>query len=92
MSFEVRLHPDVVKFLGDLNPETKKRLKSGIKSLELDPFKSRSHSDIKKLKGTKKREDLYRLRVGDYRVIYAVEESTIFVLEIITRERGYDWL
>jgi mRNA interferase RelE/StbE len=92
MIFEIRLHPDAVKFLVNLNPETKEKLKSGIKSLETDPFKSRSRSDIKKLKGTKKREDLYRLRVGDYRVIYAVEKNTVFVLEIIPRERGYDWL
>jgi mRNA interferase RelE/StbE len=92
MSFEIRLHPDAVKFLADLNPETKGRLKSGIKSLETDPFKSRSHSDIKKLKGTKKREDLYRLRVGDYRIIYAGEANIIFILEIIPREKGYDWL
>jgi mRNA interferase RelE/StbE len=92
MNYEVRLHPDVVKFLDDLNPETKERLKSGIKSLIIDPFKSRSQSDIKKMKGTKKRADLYRLRVGDYRVIYAVEENIIFVLEIVPRERGYDWL
>ena len=92
MSFEIKLHPDAVKFLVNLNPETKERLKSGIKSLEIDPFKSRSHADIKKLKGTKKRDDLYRLRVGDYRVIYAVEENTVLVLEIILRERGYNWL
>jgi len=92
MSFEIKLHPDAVKFLVNLNPETKERLKSGIKSLEIDPFKSRSRSDIKKLKGTKKRDDLYRLRVGDYRIIYAVEENTVLVLEIIPRERGYDWL
>ncbi|KKH48763.1 plasmid stabilization protein [Methanosarcina sp. 1.H.T.1A.1] len=92
MSFEIKLHPDTVKFLVNLNPETKERLKSGIKSLEIDPFKSRSRSDIKKLKGTKKRDDLYRLRVGDYRVIYAVEENTVLVLDIIPRERGYDWL
>ena len=92
MSFEIKLHPDAVKFLVNLNPETKERLKSGIKNLEIDPFKSRSHADIKKLKGTKKRDDLYRLRVGDYRVIYAVEENTVLVLEIIPRERGYNWL
>ena len=85
--FEIRLHPDAVKFLVDLNPETKERLKSGIKSLETDPFKSRSHSDIKKLKGTKKREELYRLRIGNYRIIYAVEENTVFVLEIIPRKK-----
>jgi mRNA interferase RelE/StbE len=92
MSFKIRLHPDAVKFLVYLNSETKERLKSGIKNLETDPFKSRSHADIKKLKGTKKREDLYRLRVGDYRVIYTVESNTVFVLEIIPREKGYDWL
>jgi mRNA interferase RelE/StbE len=92
MGFKIRLHPDAVKFLLDLNTETKERLKSGIKLLETDPFKSRPHADIKKLKGTKKREDLYRLRVGDYRVIYAVEDDTIFVLEIIPREKGYGWL
>jgi mRNA interferase RelE/StbE len=92
MSFEIKLHPDAVKFLVNLNPETKERLKSGIKNLEIDPFKSRSHADIKKLKGTKKRDDLYRLRVGDYRVIYAVEKNTVLVLEIIPRERGYNWL
>jgi mRNA interferase RelE/StbE len=75
MSFKVRLHPDAVKFLIDLNTETKERLKSGIKSLETDHFKIQSHADIKKLKGTKKREDFYRLRVGDYRVIYTVEDD-----------------
>jgi len=92
MVFLIRLHPDAVKFLEGLEPETKERLKSGIKSLEMDPFKSHPHSDIKKLKGRKKRDELYRLRIGNYRVIYAVEESTIYVLEIIPREKGYDWL
>jgi mRNA interferase RelE/StbE len=92
MSFKIRLHPDAVKFLLDLNTETKERLKSGIKSLETDPFNSRPRADIKKLKGTKKRENLYRLRVGDYRVICAVEGDIIFVLEIIPREKGYEWL
>lgn len=92
MNFEIKLHPDAVKFLIDLSPETKERLTSGIRSLGTDPFKSRSHADIKKLKGTKKRDDLYRLRVGDFRVIYKVEDNIIFVLEIIPREKGYDWL
>jgi len=62
MTYKIRLHPDAIKFLINLNSETKERLKSGMKSLETDPFKSRSGSNVKKLKGTKKREDLYRLR------------------------------
>jgi mRNA interferase RelE/StbE len=92
MGFEIKLHPDAVKFMLNLDPDTKERIKTGIKSLETSPFRSQSRSGIKKLKGTKKREDLYRLRVGDYRVIYAVEDDTVFVLEIIPREKGYDWL
>ncbi|MGB9938324.1 type II toxin-antitoxin system RelE family toxin [Methanosarcina sp.] len=32
------------------------------------------------------------MRVGGYRVVYAVENNTIFVLEIISREKGYAWL
>ncbi|MDD3041948.1 MAG: hypothetical protein PHV51_11525 [Methanosarcinaceae archaeon] len=54
MNFEVKLHPDTVKFLVDQDPDTKDRIKTGIKNLEIDPFKSRSRSGIKKLKGTKK--------------------------------------
>jgi mRNA interferase RelE/StbE len=92
MNFDVRLHPDAVKFLLDLDEDTKERIKAGLKNLQANPFKSHSRSGIKKLKGTKKREDLYRLRVGDYRVIYTVENNTVFVLEIIPREKGYDWL
>jgi mRNA interferase RelE/StbE len=92
MTYKIRLHPDAIKFLTNLNSETKERLKSGMKSLEIDPFKSRSGSDVKKLKGTKKREDLYRLRVREYRVIYSVEENTVFILEIIPRGRGYSWI
>jgi len=47
MTYKVRLHPDAVKFLLDLNFETKERLKSGMKSLEIDPFKSRSGPILK---------------------------------------------
>ena len=40
----------------------------------LRPFgkKGETGADIAVLRGTKGREDLSRLRVGDYRVIYAV--------------------
>lgn len=34
MSFEVRLHPDAVKFLLDLDEDTKERVKDGIKNLK----------------------------------------------------------
>jgi len=32
---------------------------------------------------------MYRLRIGDYRFEYFVEEKTIYVVEAFRRERGY---
>jgi mRNA interferase RelE/StbE len=48
--------------------------------------------DVKRLKGTRGREDLYRLRVGDYRVVFARSQSEIRVTRILHRSEGYDWL
>lgn len=92
MTFVIKLHPDVGKFLKKLDTDTAKRIKSGLRTLENDPYNSKSRSDIKKLKGTKGRHDLYRLRIGNYRAIYSIENDTIWVTEIIPREKGYKWL
>ena len=92
MSFIVKLHPNVVKFLNNLDKDTKIRIISTIRNLENDTVKSRSKADIKILKGTKGRHNLYRLRIGDYRVIYSIEDDTLWVTEIFGREKGYKWL
>ncbi len=89
MGFEVKLHPEAVKYLKSLEPETQERIKASLRLLGEDPFKKRSGADIKKLKGTKGRKDLYRLRIGSHRAVYAVEEDTVWITEIFHRERGY---
>ncbi|MCI4326559.1 MAG: type II toxin-antitoxin system RelE/ParE family toxin [Thermoplasmata archaeon] len=48
--------------------------------------------DVKRLKGTRGREDLFRLRVGDYRVLFARSRGEIRVTRILHRSEGYDWL
>lgn len=48
--------------------------------------------DVKRLHGTRGREDLYRLRVGDYRVIFALSVAEVRVTRIIHRGQGYAWL
>ncbi len=89
MAFDIRLHPDAVKFLKGLDEDSRNRIKSTLRSLEDDPFKNRSKADIKKMKGTKGREDLYRLRIGDYRAVYAVEGDTVWMTEIFLRGKAY---
>jgi len=45
--------------------------------------------DIARLKGTRGRADLFRMRVGDYRVIYAVDGEVVYVTDLFHRGRGY---
>lgn len=55
-------------------------------------FARSGRGDLKKLAGTKGREDLFRLRVGEYRVVFALSQSEVRVTRIIHRSEGYDWL
>ena len=68
--------------LNKLNKKTIKRITQKLESITKNPFKF-----IKKLKGF----DLYRLRVGDYRVILSIEKSrlVVFVLDVGHRKVIY---
>ena len=87
MVYEVRLHPSVIKFLDSLQKTENERCRAVLKSLENDPFTTRSGTDIKKLK--RKKHSLYRLRVGSYRFEYFVEASVAWVVKAFAREAGY---
>jgi mRNA-degrading endonuclease RelE of RelBE toxin-antitoxin system len=47
-------------------------------------------SCIVRLRGTRERADLFRLRIGDYRAIYAIEDQAVYVTELFHRGRGHD--
>lgn len=66
------------KFIDGLPFPEKKRL---VRAIELLP----DGEDIKKLKG---HDDLLRLRVGDYRVIYTVNNGELIVCVIDAGNRG----
>jgi mRNA-degrading endonuclease RelE of RelBE toxin-antitoxin system len=44
--------------------------------------------DIKPLTATSPKK--HRLRVGDYRIVYFVEEKTVRIIEVFIRGRGYE--
>ena len=73
-----------LKFLSKLEKGNKERVFKKIKELENDPFPS----DVKKLKGEK---DVYRIRIGDFRVLYRLiqEDDTILVFRVDKRSRVY---
>lgn len=92
MGYKVLVHKKAQSSLGQLQPKIRKNIKDGLRQLENDPFTKRPNADIKKLSGTKAREDAYRLRVGDYRIVYAVEKKTAYVTMIFHRGKDYQEL
>lgn len=59
-----------------------RRIVKKVKELEYNPYSK----DIIKLKG----EDDFRLRVGDYRIIFTIEKDKILILKVGHRKNIYD--
>ena len=70
-----------------LTPDERSRVRTGL--LE---FAEKNRGDVKKLKGVGKGPDLYRLRIGECRIVFALTAREIRVTRIIPRSEGYDWL
>ncbi|HFQ94538.1 MAG TPA: type II toxin-antitoxin system RelE/ParE family toxin [Anaerolineae bacterium] len=84
MTYRVKLTPRTIKERKRLDPQIRKRVDKVLLSLKLHP----KLSGIKKLSGS--RHD-WRIRVGDYRIIYEVDEesSLITVWRIAHRREVY---
>lgn len=76
--YQVILHKRAKKFIDKLPKSEKIRLVSAIEELP-------DGEDIKKLKG---HSDLLRLRVGDYRIIYTVDNGKCIIYVIDAGNRG----
>jgi mRNA interferase RelE/StbE len=80
--FKVVITDRALKDSDNLTPDIKKRIASKVKEYSNDPLNySRKLSDPKI--GT------YRFRIGDYRVIFDIEDETIIVLRIGHRKDIY---
>lgn len=75
---QIQYSKKAVKYINSADKPTKKRLKSAIEKI---PF-----GDVKKLQGV---DDGYRLRVGDLRVLFSMEDDKIFIDNIIPRGQAY---
>jgi mRNA interferase RelE/StbE len=78
--YQINFQPSVEKDLRKLSSENCDRLLARIEELVNDPLPVQSL----KLKGT---EGLYRIRVGDYRIVYEVDLLTKSILIHYVRHR-----
>lgn len=82
MSYEIEFDPEAKKFLEKLDQELSARIVSKIEDLKYKP-----QHFAKKLTGIK----LWRLRVGDYRVLFDLyeQEGEIYIVKIGHRKNIY---
>lgn len=83
MKYEIRILHSAEKEMSKLSPEIRNRISNRILSLENNP----------RPRGTKKLSDRdeYRLRVGDYRILYAINDSdnAVTIIAIGHRREAY---
>jgi len=82
MTYQLIFSRKAEKFIKNLNKNEKNRFKKVFEKLLENPYSY----PYKKIKG---KERMYRIRVGDYRILYTIEENAIIVLKIDTREKVY---
>lgn len=76
--YEIIIKKKAKKFIDKLTVNERKRVVAEIKQLP-------NGEDIKKIKG---HNDLFRLRVGNYRIIYTVDHGILTVFVIDAGNRG----
>jgi mRNA interferase RelE/StbE len=78
--------------LSQMPPGPKRVMKAALRRLAQDPTGRTVHLDVKELDVSEAMPRLYRLRVGDWRAVFAVEGRGLIVARIFHRRDGYGWL
>ena len=89
--FPSEFSPRVLKEISKFDPVTRKRIGNKIDALEEDPFPK----EVERVEGYKD-EKVFRVRVGDYRILYLVRynPNKLIIVKVDKRARVYgkfDW-
>ena len=79
-TYQIEWKKPALRELKCLDREIVPRIIDAVEALSTDPFPS----GVRKLQGSRR---TYRLRVGDYRVIYELVESRLIVVIVRVRHR-----
>ncbi len=81
MMYQVKIKPKALKDCKSIEKKILKQVFDRIEKLSND-----LHGDVKKLTNFTPE---YRLRVGDYRILFEIENDTVFIYRIIHRREVY---
>ncbi len=84
-TYHIEIEAPAWKVLMNFEEKLREKIFDKIYTLELNP----RPSGCKKLKD---KGGLYRVRIGDYRVIYSIQDDKLIVIivEVFDRKEGYD--
>ncbi len=81
-SFQVVLTQHAFDDLREISKESKEQIHRDLEALQTNPLPS--GTQIKRLKGF--RPPVYRLRSGDFRVLYHIQGQVVTILRVIDRK------
>jgi mRNA interferase RelE/StbE len=81
VKYQVQFNPKAIKDFKKLSPDIQKRLNSKITAMQ-----DNLQGDIKKLTNYTPE---YRLRVGNYRVLFEIEDNNLIIHRIKHRKNAY---
>ena len=81
MKYQIEFNPKAIKDFKKLSPEIKRRINSKLISLQ-----DNLQGDIKKLTNFYPE---YRLRVGNYRILFEIESERVIIHRIKHRKNAY---
>lgn len=85
MAKRVEYSRAAAKALARIDQATSRRIRAKVEQLATEP--ASLANNVKRLKGS---NDLFRLRTGDWRVIYTEDLVVLLVLKISARGSAYD--
>jgi mRNA interferase RelE/StbE len=88
MNWKIEVKPTAEKYYRKLNKPTKKRIKEALRKLK-ESNNPLFHENVRALTGELKGD--YRLRVGDWRIMFTLdrERKVIYVYAILPRGEAY---
>ena len=83
LKYKVKFSNDAEKTLGRIEKPLARRIFIALEQLSENPF---NHPHSKKMKG--KADNIYRLRVGNFRIIYEIINNELIVFVVRIGPRG----
>ncbi len=88
MIYELKIHPKALKDIQKLSPLNIQRVRFKIEKLKNNP-RPEGHKKLTNYESDRINiKELYRIRIGDIRAIYSIEEKIITVTVIQVQKRG----